>query len=207
MKRINKRFLAVDVAECAIFVALMCIFTLFVSIPFYPVPLTFQTVISVLAGLLLGWKKGAVSMAVYCFMGLIGIPVFSAFGGGFAYVLKPTFGYILGFIASAAVAGLIAGRAGLPFWRYIVGALAAFAVGYAIGIPYFALIWQFYLKSNELGKYVVEYNLLYMPKDAALCILAAIVAWKVLPAIGKGRSKIKNERGGEQSQSDFEKAD
>lgn len=192
MKRINKRFLAVDIAECAIFVALMCIFTLFVSIPFYPVPLTFQTVISVLAGLLLGWKKGAISMAIYCFMGLIGIPVFSGYGGGLFYVLKPTFGYILGFIASAAVAGLIAGRPNLPFWRYIVGALAAFLVNYAVGMPYFALIWQFYAKYDELGKYVVEYNLLYMPKDAVLSVLAAVLAWKVLPVIGKGRSKIGN---------------
>lgn len=191
--KVNKRFLAVDVAECAIFVALMCIFTLFVKIPFYPVPLTFQTVISVLSGLLLGWKKGAASMAVYCIMGLIGIPVFSSYGGGFAYVAQPTFGYIIGFIAAAAVAGLIAGKSGLPYWRYIVAALAAFAVNYVIGIPYFALIWQFYMQKPDLWKYVVEYNLLYMPKDAVLCILAAVLAWRVLPVIDKGRGKLKSK--------------
>lgn len=191
MKKINGKLLSVDIAECAIFVAMMCIFTLFVKIPFYPVPLTFQTVISVLAGLLLGWKKGAISMAVYCFMGLIGIPVFSGFSSGFAYVLQPTFGYILGFIAAAAVAGLIAGNAKLPFWRYIVAALAAFAVNYIVGIPYFALIWQYYLKSENLGYYVVYWNLLYMPKDAVLCVLAALLAWRVLPYIDRGRSRLK----------------
>jgi biotin transport system substrate-specific component len=191
MKKVNSKLLAVDLAECAIFVSIMSVFTLFVKIPFYPVPLTFQTVISVLAGLLLGWKKGAISMAVYCVMGLIGIPVFANFGGGFAYVMQPTFGYILGFIASAFVAGLISGNKKLPLWRYIVAALAAFLVNYAIGIPYFALIWQYYMGKPDLGKYIVEYNLLYMPKDLALSLLAAILAWRVSPIIGKGHNALK----------------
>lgn len=192
--KIDKRLAAVDIAECAIFVALMSVFTLFVKIPFYPVPLTFQTVISVLAGLLLGWKKGVISMSVYCFMGLIGIPVFSGYSGGFAYVLQPTFGYILGFIAAAGVAGALGGRAKLPLWRYIVAALAAFLVNYVIGIPYFALIWQFYLNGSDLGKYIVTYNLLYMPKDCVLCLLAALLAWKVLPVISRGRKRLTDKK-------------
>jgi biotin transport system substrate-specific component len=190
MKKQKLLITATDIAECGLFVAIMCIFTLFVKIPFYPVPLTFQTVISVLAGLLLGWKNGAISMAVYCIMGLIGIPVFSDSSAGITYVLQPSFGYILGFIASAAVAGFIAGRAKLPLWRYIVAALSAFLVNYIIGIPYFMLIWQFYLKSGNLWHYVVMYNLLYMPKDAVLSVIAAFVAYGVLPAISKGRAKL-----------------
>lgn len=190
MKKNSIKILAVDIAECALFVTLMCVFTLFVKIPFWPVPLTFQTVISVLAGLLLGWKKGAVSMAVYCLTGLIGIPVFSGGTGGVFYVLQPTFGYIIGFIGSAAVAGLIAGESGLPLWRYIVGAVAAFAVNYLIGIPYFALIWQFYKQGTDLGHYVLIYNVLYMPKDFVLCVLSSILAKIVLPVINRGRNRI-----------------
>ncbi len=191
-KKINGKLLAADIAECALFVALMTVGSN-VSIPFFPVPLTFQTVICVLSGLLLGWKKGIVSMSVYCIAGLIGVPLFSGFGGGVAYVLKPTFGYIIGFIASAFTAGILGGRKGLPFWRYVVAALAAFAVNYAVGIPYFALIWQFYLNSPSLGKYVVEYNLLYMPKDLVLCVFAALLAWRVLPLIHRGRERLKEK--------------
>ena len=186
----NGKIIAAAIAECALFVTLMSIFTLFVKIPFYPVPLTFQTVISVLAGLLLGWKKGAISMAVYCFAGLVGIPVFTGYSGGIAYVLQPTFGYIIGFIASAAVAGIIGGRKGLPFWRYLVAAVAAFVVNYAVGIPYFSLIWQFHLQNADLGHYIVIWNVLYMPKDFVLCVSAAVLAWKVLPVLDKGRSKL-----------------
>jgi len=184
------KFLAVDIAECAIFIALM-VAGAFVQIPFPLVPLTFQTVIAVLSGLLLGAKKGAVSMSVYCLMGLIGIPVFAA-GGGIYYVLKPSFGYIIGFIASSAVAGLIAGRKGLPFWRYIAGALAAFLADYAIGIPY-CIVAGYLLKVEDLINLLLVGNLIYMPKDAALCILAGVLAWKILPVIDKGKSKV-NEK-------------
>lgn len=182
------KFIASDIAECAVFVALMVICTLFIQIPFYPVPLTFQTVISVLAGLLLGWKKGMVSMVCYCLLGLIGAPVFSGFSGGIYCVLKPTFGYILGFIISAYLAGLISGKGGL--WRYILAALVAFAANYAVGIAYFALIWHYWLQMPDLGNYIILYNVLYMPKDFILSGLASILACKVAPLIKPKKKNI-----------------
>ena len=187
-KKINAKLLAVDVAECAIFVALMTAGA-FIKIPFPLVPLTFQTVICVLAGLLLGWKKGAISMAVYCFMGLVGIPVFAS-GGGIFYVLMPTFGYIIGFVVAALVAGLIGGKAGLPVWRYIVAAAAAFISNYAVGVPYCMVV--VYLQGmNDLLTVFITWNLYYMPKDLVLCLLAAVLAWRVLPHIKNGRNKLK----------------
>ena len=173
--------LAADIAECAIFVALMAA-SAYIQIPFPLMPLTFQTAVSVLAGLLLGAKKGTISMAVYLFLGLIGIPVFSA-GGGIYYVLKPSFGYILGFVAAAAVAGLIAGRAGLPLWRYVVAAIAAFLADYAIGIPY-CIVAAHLLGVKDLVNLLIMGNLIYMPKDAVLCVLGAILARRVCPLIG-----------------------
>ena len=100
-KKVNIRSNAVRLAECAVFVVLMVIGA-FLHIPFFPVPLTFQTVISVLAGLLLGPWYGAGAVLVYIFMGLCGLPVFAS-GGGFSYVVNPTFGYLLGFAAAAFV--------------------------------------------------------------------------------------------------------
>ena len=64
----------------------------FIRIPVPLVPFTLQITFTTLAGLLLGSKKGAISVAVYVLMGLIGIPVFTQ-GGGFSYVLKPSFGF------------------------------------------------------------------------------------------------------------------
>ena len=183
----NVKFLAADIAECALFVVLMVAAT-YVQIPFPLVPLTFQTVISVLAGLLLGWKNGAASMAVYCFMGLVGLPVFTA-GGGIAYVLKPSFGYIIGFIAAAAVGGAIAGGEKASVKRYIIAALAAFIADYVIGIPY-CIICAKLLGVENLTKLLITGNLIYMPKDAALSVLAAFLAKSVAPVIRKNKSKL-----------------
>lgn len=187
MKKINAKLLAVDIAECAIFAALM-VAGAYITIPIPVVPLSFQTVISVLAGLLLGWKKGAVSMTVYCVMGLIGIPVFTQ-GGGIFYVLKPSFGYILGFILGAAVTGLIAGKSGLPLWRYIVGALAGFLADYIVGIPYCLVAAYLASPATDLWKLFVTGGLLFMPKDAILSVLAALLAWRVLPYVNRNRRK------------------
>ena len=186
LKKYTVKSAAVDIAECAIFVALM-VAGAFIQIPCVPVPITFQTVICVLAGLLLGWKKGAISMAVYCFAGLIGIPVFTA-GGGIFYVLKPTFGYILGFILAAVVAGLLTNKQGLPFWRYLVAALAAFVADYAVGIPY-CIVAAHLSGVENLTNLLLVGNLIYMPKDAVLCTLAALISWKVAPIINRGKRK------------------
>lgn len=182
------KFRATDIAECAIFIVLMVVAT-FISIPFPPVPLTFQTVVSVLAGLLLGWKKGIISMSVYCFMGLAGLPVFTG-GGGIAYVLKPTFGYILGFIAAAGVGGLIVGNGNVSFRRYVIAALAAFFADYIIGMPY-CIVAAHFLGVKDMVHLLVFGNLLYMPKDAVLSILGAFLARAVFPYVRKPEKKVK----------------
>lgn len=180
-------FRAADIAECAIFIVLMVVAT-YIQIPFPLVPLTFQTVVSVLAGLLLGWKKGIISMSVYCFMGLAGLPVFTA-GGGFSYIFKPSFGYIIGFIASAGVGGLIAGKADASLRRYIVAALCAFLADYVVGIPYCILTAKA-LGVENLTRLFITGNLVYMPKDAVLSVLSAFLAKAVTPVIRKRKAQI-----------------
>lgn len=173
---------AVTLAQVAMFAALMVVGA-YIRIPLPAVPLTFQTAISVLSGLLLGARRGAAAMAVYAFAGLIGLPVFAS-GGGFSYVLQPSFGYILGFIAAAAVAGMLTGRAPYRFRRLLVAALAAVLADYIFGIAYFIAVWL--LNGYEgLRLAVAEYNLIYIPKDVLLCALAALVARHVLPVIAK----------------------
>ncbi len=179
--------MSVDIAECALFVVLM-VAGAYIRIPFPLVPLTFQTVVSVLAGLLLGWKKGAASMCVYCFAGLAGLPFFTG-GGGIAYVLKPSFGYIIGFIAAAAVAGAIAGNKPCGIKRYLTAAIVAFLVDYAVGIPY-CLIAAKLLGVADLTKLFLTGNLIYMPKDAVLCVLAALLAKTLVPVIRRGKARI-----------------
>ncbi len=181
---------AVDIAETALFAALM-VAGAFITIPFPLVPLTFQTVVCAAAGLFLGWKKGTLAMLAYLVAGLIGIPVFAA-GGGIYYVVKPSFGYILGFVAGAFAAGMIRGKsAKAPLCRYLLGGLGAFVADYAIGIVYFIAVWQLSGYAG-LGGAIVTYNLVYMPKDVVLCLLAGTLAWKLAPAVAairKGKAE------------------
>lgn len=186
MGKFSGKLLAADIAECAVFVALM-IAGAFIKIPFPFMPLTFQTVFAVLAGLLLGWRKGMLAMGAYAVMGLIGIPVFTA-GGGIFYVTMPSFGYILGFIASAGVAGIAYSRR-TKIWQTVLLALAAFLTDYVFGVAYFIAVWQISGYSG-LWHAVVTYNLFYMPKDAVLTLLAAFLAVAVTPAIRRVRGKV-----------------
>lgn len=192
MKNYSFKLAAVDTAECGLFAALM-VAGAYIKIPFPMVPLTFQTVIAVLAGLLLGWRKGMIATGVYAVMGLIGIPVFSSEPfGGFSYVLKPSFGYIIGFIASAGVAGIAYGSTP-KLWHKILLALGAFLADYVVGIAYFIAVWQLNAYGG-LWSAVVSYNLVYMPKDVVLCVLAAFLAYAVTPAIMRMHGKIRDKK-------------
>jgi biotin transport system substrate-specific component len=79
-----------------------------IKIPFYPVPMTMQTLIVLMIGIGFGWKLGVTTVALYLFEGMIGLPVFSGSpekGAGLVYFTGPTMGYLLGFLVAAYVSG------------------------------------------------------------------------------------------------------
>lgn len=77
-------------------------------LPGTPVPFTFQPMVVLLAGVLLGARLGAASQLTYLAAGAVGLPVFVA-GGGLAYLLGPTGGYLLAYPLAAFVIGALAG--------------------------------------------------------------------------------------------------
>ena len=88
---------ALMLCMCAIFTALTAVGA-FIKIPIPYMEFTLQFLFTTLNGLLLGGKWGAAAVGAYVFLGLVGVPIFAE-GGGFFYVLKPTFGYLIGFTA------------------------------------------------------------------------------------------------------------
>lgn len=111
------------------------------EIPLWPVPITGQTLAVVLVGATLGARRGALAMLSYLVAGVAGFPVFAGFAGGPASLLSPSFGFIIGFIPAACIAGVAAQRA----WdRRPLTAFVAFAgasvVPFLVGVPYLAFV-------------------------------------------------------------------
>ncbi|MET0561086.1 MAG: biotin transporter BioY [Microbacterium sp.] len=112
-----------------------------VEIPLWPVPITGQTLGVIIVGASLGAWRGAAALTTYMVLGLAGLPIFAGLTGSLAAVAKPSFGFVIGFIFSAFVAGWFAERAwdrrpGLAF----VGFAAASVVPFLFGVPYLAYI-------------------------------------------------------------------
>lgn len=90
-----------DIVYTGIFAALITVCS-WISIPL-TVPFTLQTFAVFLAVLLLGGRRGTLSVLIYVLLGIVGIPVFSGYKGGIGVILGPTGGYIIGFIVSALI--------------------------------------------------------------------------------------------------------
>ena len=79
-----------------------------IRIPFYPVPMTMQTLVVLIIGIGFGWKLGLATVSLYLFEGIIGLPVFSGTpekGIGLVYFTGPTMGYLIGFLVAVFLAG------------------------------------------------------------------------------------------------------
>ena len=154
--RLAVRGWPLKVALSAAFVGLLAA-SAWVSVPFFPVPLTLQTLAVLLAGATLGPVWGASTVFSYVSLGLAGAPVFHNGTGGPAILLGPTGGYLVGFVAAAYVMGFAAShvrRAGtIASWRGLLqlaaGAVAASAVIYAVALP-----WLSHFPQMGLGRAV-----------------------------------------------------
>ncbi|MDD3654804.1 MAG: biotin transporter BioY [Desulfotomaculaceae bacterium] len=177
-----------DITITAVFAALAVVAARLV-IP-GPVPFSLLPFVVMLAGGLLGARLGALSIIVYTLLGLIGLPVFASppFGGP-AYVLQPTFGFILGFVASAYLIGtLLNNNKQSGVVRYFFSMLAGVVVYYVIGLPYIYIILNYYLNQNVSIAYIAAigftpFILLDLVKAAAAAALARAV-YRRLSAYG-----------------------
>jgi len=126
-----------------------------IAIPLWPVPITGQTLAVVLVGGALGATRGALSMLVYALVGALGVPWFSDGTAGWAILLGPTGGYIVGFVFAAAFTGWLAQRRwDRRFLRGLLAMVGGSLVVFAIGLPWLAFALQLNLQQTlEAGLY------------------------------------------------------
>lgn len=127
----------------AVFAALICAGWV-IAVPLGPIPLVLQNALAILAGLVLGPLYGACAVLIFLLLGAVGLPVFSGGRGGIAVFAGPTGGFLAGYCAGAAAAGLIMllfyrkeQRAAIRYAVITAAAFTGFICIYVLGLPWF----------------------------------------------------------------------
>jgi biotin transport system substrate-specific component len=180
---------SLDVTICGLFSALIAVGAFIkITIPVEPYAMhfTMQWFFVLMAGLLLGHKRAFTSVCVYLAIGLLGVPVFAS-GGGLSYILRPTFGFLLGFALAAFVMGWLmecSKKTSLP--RMLVVSFVGLWAYYGVGMLYFYLMSNLILSSPVTWKIVlVNCCLLTVFEDALLCVLAVFVCYRLRPVLAR----------------------
>lgn len=161
----------------------------FISIPLGEVPITLQTLFVILSGLILGPKLGTLSQIIYIILGLVGVPIFAGFSGGLQTVMKPSFGFIIGFIFAAYIVGKIAhSKNGASTKNIWIASLVGSIVIYLFGLPYMYYMLNIVMAKGLSFDAIMKMGcLLFLPGDLLKFIVASIVAIKTIPILNKAR--------------------
>ena len=169
-----------DLTLTAAAAALICIagpLSVFIG----PVPLSLATFAVYMAGAVLGARRGAAATALYLLIGIIGIPVFSGFSGGFQKLAGVPGGYLAGYLPCAFLTGLGSDRtdaAGKPRWLPPAMMAAGTLVLYLAGT-----LWFMAQTGNGAGAALSLCVLPFLPGDAAKIAAASLLAVTVRRAV------------------------
>lgn len=174
-----------EMVLCGLFTTLIAVGA-FIKIPVPMLPFTMQMFFTMLAGLLLGGRLGALSVGIYILLGLAGLPVFTE-GGGFWYIINPRFGYLLGYLLGTYVTGRLAEQKKRLLTREVIALnfLNLFII-FAVGLVYHYVICNYVIEAPiTAGFLFLHCCLMLLPGDIVQCILAAILTVRVKPIMEK----------------------
>jgi biotin transport system substrate-specific component len=182
-----------ELTAAAMFVALMAVGANITSIaPFMVVggvPITLQTFFAILAGVVLGSRLGAIAMIVYAFVGLVGVPVFAQFGGGFGTFLKPTFGFIVSYIFTAYLTGYVIEKMKNTVGVFVFAALAGMAINYLFGTNWMYAAYKIWASAPDGFTYKMAWlwMVVPLPKDIILAIFAGVMGLRLKRTLTKSQ--------------------
>lgn len=178
-----RRLPARDLALVATFAALIAALGLpgMINIPGNPVPITLQTMGVMLAGSLLGARRGALAVLTFLALVAAGLPLLAGGRGGLAVFAGPSAGYLVGWVLGAFVIGWLVQRR-LPryslWWGGLANVLGGIVVVYAVGIPVTAAV----LGTTGLVATAIA-AAAFLPGDLAKVVIATSVAAAVHRAV------------------------
>lgn len=169
----------------ALFCALIVVGS-YIVIPMVPVPIVLATYFILTVGALLGWKWGFATVALYLFLGVIGLPVFSGGKAGIGTLIGPTGGYLVGYLLAAGVAGLIAApHKGRSLLRLILAILAGTFIIYLVGV-----LWLNFSTIRDFKKSLLYGLLPFLIGDGIKGVAAVLSAWFLIPLLYKSTTKV-----------------
>lgn len=181
----KRRKYILGIATSGIFIAFMVI-SAFINIPIGAIKITMQFLVANMCALLLGRKWGTISLVLYLALGLVGLPIFSS-GGGPAYVLQPSFGYVIGF----AIGGFFAAwyrekRGKYTFATYMTASMINLVIMDIFGTVYGAVIMYGYMHSSMgVWAFFMAFLVPFIPIDIAKSVIGSLICAKLGPLYDK----------------------
>ncbi|WP_157076850.1 biotin transporter BioY [Halalkalibacter krulwichiae] len=194
VNKLKSKIRTTDLVLVAMFAALMAIganVTSFLVIG--SVPITLQTLFSILAGALLGRRLGALAMTVYLLVGLVGFPVFAQFSGGLRTLVSPTFGFLLSYILVSYVTGLIIEKSKeKKLATFLLACFAGLIINYVLGTHYMYFAFQV-LANLEAVSYTIVWSWMAAPlvKDIILTIFASVLSVRIYSTVRRSQHSPK----------------
>ena len=166
-----------DMVFVALFAALTAACAVFppTYVPFFPsVPIIVQNIAVMLAGSILGARRGGLALLIFVVLVALGMPLLTGWRGGFGVIVGSTGGYVLSWIPAAFVVGALVEKfwSRLNFWNLLLcNVVGGIGVVYAIGIPWFAFV-----VNMDLGDAFVLNTLTFIFFDLVKAVIASFAA-------------------------------
>lgn len=175
----NSKFSVQDICMIAFMTAVTAVMAQ-ISIPMpFGVPMTMQTFAITLAGVILGSKKGGISILIYVLIGLIGIPVFANFSGGIQCLAGPTGGFLISFPIMAFLIGI--GADSKNKWMFILFVILGTLANYVIGLVFFCLIMQ-----SSIGAGLAACVVPFLPTAVIKAVIASTLGIQIQKRLRQG---------------------
>jgi biotin transport system substrate-specific component len=141
--------------------------------PGFSVPITAQSLGVILAGAILGGRRGFAALLLFLALVAVGLPVLPGGRGGLGVFFTPSVGFLLGFPVAAFVVGWLTERGGAPYrlpWGIVANVVGGIVVLYAAGIAGMAAVTGMSVGAAAVATWI------YIPGDLTKVVLAALIA-------------------------------